>query len=55
MSLVKTVLTLGSRTMGSKAYIEDALMTVQNHEFVEDQANRPGIFDDVMEDEQEYR
>lgn len=38
MSLVKTVLTLGSRIMGSKAYIEDALMTVQNHEFVADPA-----------------
>jgi hypothetical protein len=38
MSLAKTILTLGSRIMGSKAYVEDALMTVQNHEFVEDPA-----------------
>jgi hypothetical protein len=38
MSLAKTVLTLGCKIMGVKAYVEDALMTTQNHEFVDDPA-----------------
>src|SRR5579871_4923302 len=36
MSLAKTVLTLGCKIMGVKAYCEDNLLTVQNHEFIEE-------------------
>ncbi len=36
MSLAKTILKTGCKIMGVKAYVEDALMTVQNHEFVDD-------------------
>ena len=36
MSLAKTVLTLGCKIMGVKAYCEDALLTTQNHEFIEE-------------------
>jgi len=36
MSLAKTVLTFGCKVMGVKAYVEDALMTTQNHEFIEE-------------------
>jgi hypothetical protein len=38
MSLAKTILTLGAKIMGVKAYVEDGLMTQQNHEFVDDPA-----------------
>ena len=38
MSLAKTVLTLGCRIMGVKAYCEDNLLTVQNHEFIDEPA-----------------
>jgi len=38
MSLAKTVLTFGSKIAGVKAYVEDALMTTQNHEFVDEPA-----------------
>jgi hypothetical protein len=38
MSLAKTVLTFGCKVMGVKAYVEDALMTTQNHEFIDEPA-----------------
>lgn len=36
MSLAKSVLTFGCKIAGVKAYVEDALMTRQNHEFIDD-------------------
>jgi hypothetical protein len=38
MSLAKTVLTTACKIAGVKAYVEDALMTTQNHEFVDEPA-----------------
>jgi hypothetical protein len=36
MSLFKTVLSFGCQMMGVKAYVEDNLLTIQNHEFIEE-------------------
>lgn len=38
MSLAKTVLNFGCKLTGVKAYVEDGLMTIQNHEFVDEPA-----------------